>query len=712
MSDTVSWRNKKLVSLLGFLAVINLGFLAWFAFGLYEQDQDRQLNFNSRKTEIAQEFSQKIEQKLLPLMDIAEDLAADLAAGKLDSTALIKRMQEDAAKFNYIDGLFVAFDPYGFTTDKEFFLPLLVKEENGHELIILDYDYTANPWYKQPFSEGATWAEPFFGKASGDLLIQYGVPIWGEGQVPLGVVAINMSPDELNKIVSSSLPTATEGFGFVLSPQGNYYYHPIGRLVLEKKSISDLLAATNHADRTRLIDTVFDGKRVMIETQDELVDRKAILFFEPVSLSNWTVGLHYFKTGEAHSYRLNSEKKIWLMLGIFFEVILLLILLIQYYSGNLKVYWTASIITSLMFMGGIYFIWTRALLTPFMGELQEDNLVIVNEAVLENFMEQQSEIAQKTKKEVVYIPTGIFVQQLQFVNSYNVMVSGYVWQIYDKEKTTYRDGEPISQGFVFAETEPNAEVLSIEEAYRKDLGDKEVVGWYFRVSLREEFEYRHYPFDQQRIWLRLWHQDFHRKVVLIPDLASYKLIDPVSLPGLETDFVLPNWDLRASFFDYHFNSYNSSFGIAEKFSSEARPELYFNIVAQRKFNSPFITNIVPLFVVALLLFSVLMTSKKNANELLGFSGFGVVEACGAFFFVVIISQTQVRESLEVSETIYLDYFYFTMYLMLTIVTIISILFTRRDPLKFISYEDNIIAKMAYWPLLLGTLLVITNFVFY
>ena len=186
MSDTVSWRNKKLVSLLGFLAVINLGFLAWFAFGLYEQDQDRQLNFNSRKTEIAQEFSQKIEQKLLPLMDIAEDLAADLATGKLDSTALIKRMQEDAAKFNYIDGLFVAFDPYGFTTDKEFFLPLLVKEENGHELIILDYDYTANPWYKQPFSEGATWAEPFFGKASGDLLIQYGVPIWGEGQVPLG----------------------------------------------------------------------------------------------------------------------------------------------------------------------------------------------------------------------------------------------------------------------------------------------------------------------------------------------------------------------------------------------------------------------------------------------------------------------------------------------------------------------------------------------
>ena len=170
--------------------------------------------------------------------------------------------------------------------------------------------------------------------------------------------------------------------------------------------------------------------------------------------------------------------------------------------------------------------------------------------------------------------------------------------------------------------------------------------------------------------------------------------------------------MRASFFDYHFNSYNSSFGIAEKFSSEARPELYFNIVAQRKFNSPFITNIVPLFVVALLLFSVLMTSKKNANELLGFSGFGVVEACGAFFFVVIISQTQVRESLEVSETIYLDYFYFTMYLMLTIVTIISILFTRRDPLKFISYEDNIIAKMAYWPLLLGTLLVITNFVFY
>ena len=238
------------------------------------------------------------------------------------------------------------------------------------------------------------------------------------------------------------------------------------------------------------------------------------------------------------------------------------------------------------------------------------------------------------------------------------------------------------------------------------------MGWYFRVSVRQDFDYAHYPFDLQTVWLRMWHQDFNRRVVLVPDLNSYKILTPVALPGLEKNFVLPNWSLKASYFNYNFNSYNTTFGVRPATSEERQPELYFNIVVQRKFLSPFITNIVPLLVVAILAFTVLMTINKDGGQLLGFSGFGVVEACAAFFFVVTITQAQVRDALEVSNLIYLDYFYFIIYLVLLGVSINSILFTRTDGFHLIEYRDNLIPKMAFWPLLLGLLLVVTQWVFY
>ena len=71
-----------------------------------------------------------------------------------------------------------------------------------------------------------------------------------------------------------------------------------------------------------------------------------------------------------------------------------------------------------------------------------------------------------------------------------------------------------------------------------------------------------------------------------------------------------------------------------------------------------------------------------------------------------------RDSLEVSNLIYLDYFFFIIYLVLLGVSINSILFTRTDSFRLLEYRDNIIPKMSFWPLLLGTLLVVTEWVFY
>ena len=124
------------------------------------------------------------------------------------------------------------------------------------------------------------------------------------------------------------------------------------------------------------------------------------------------------------------------------------------------------------------------------------------------------------------------------------------------------------------------------------------------------------------------------------------------------------------------------------------------------------TNIIPLIVVSILIFTVLVTIKKSGGELLGFSGFGVIEICGAFFFVVIIAQIEVRDALEVSDIIYVDYFYFILYFMLLAISINSIFFARTNALKLLDYRDNLLPKIAFWPLLLGIVFTVTQIVFY
>jgi hypothetical protein len=62
---------------------------------------------------------------------------------------------------------------------------------------------------------------------------------------------------------------------------------------------------------------------------------------------------------------------------------------------------------------------------------------------------------------LLHIPTGVLIQSLEFLNTNNVQVTGYVWQKYGP---TIPDD--ITRGVIFAEA--IAEAYSAEEVYRVD----------------------------------------------------------------------------------------------------------------------------------------------------------------------------------------------------------------------------------------------------
>jgi len=311
----------------------------------------------------------------------------------------------------------------------------------------------------------------------------------------------------------------------------------------------------------------------------------------------------------------------------------------------------------------------------------------------------------------IKLKTGIFIQSLQFFNSSEVNLTGYIWQRYTDgihDAIKPKSGEI---GFILPEQVNSGSDIKPREAYRVRNGDEEVIGWYFEATLKQPFDYSLYPFDHKTVWVRMWPKAFSKNIVLVPDFKSYEATGKDNIFGIEDNIVLGTWVRENTYFDYQLSSYDTDFGIADYTGQEGFPELHYNFVVKRKFENAFIVYLLPLFLVATLLFAALLTvsAKEELSSKLGFSTSGFIGASSALFFVVMLAHIQLREQFAGASIVYIEYFYILMYGLLVTATANTYLFsinaTRWS--KIISYNDNIIPKVAYWPVVLGSLILIT-----
>lgn len=653
----------------------------------------------------AGDASGQIDLELNKLKPISESIANDLTSGELEKKETVNRLKEILEDNPKLFAAGANYEPYQYNSTQKLYGPYIKRNRNGslQQVQIEEiYDYTLpdgtngvrTNWYHRPLNEGPTWIEPYFGSAGQTFMVNYNVPFYSTNEsgqkVPIGVVGTEYSLDGIRKLVGS-LDLGDTGYGFILSEKGTVVSHPIQEYL--GKNLTDL----QKTDETlRKISHNIDHNEQQV-INNTLTGQTLWVFYEPIPSTEWTLGVVFVKDEITHRIETSQRQKLLttIVAAIIF-LFFLSILLFRAYRGNLNDLWTIAIFFSILCIFGMFFTWHLALEDRSDGKSQ-DVMILDNvglKAALHNHLPDSD-----NKENLILIPTGVFLQSLEFSSANNVIVTGYIWQNYSGINNT------VSQGLVF----PEAEQISIEEAY----SDGDVIGWYFRSVLRQPFDYSKYPFDQEDVWIRLWPKDFHRDVILIPDLDSYDIIRPATKPGVEHDFVLEGWEIQDSYFSYRNNSYNANFGIEnDKFSGS--PELYFNIGTKRNFMSSFMSDSIPIIVVSLLLFAVLMISTKHENKRsrYGFFSSAVLAYCAALFFVLIVSHVSLRQKLATDGIIYLEYFYFIMYLAILTVSINSILLASENNNKIIHYRDNLIIKLLYWPFISGLILAITLFVFY
>ena len=306
-------------------------------------------------------------------------------------------------------------------------------------------------------------------------------------------------------------------------------------------------------------------------------------------------------------------------------------------------------------------------------------------------------------EQATYVQTGIFINHLQFIAENKIAIVAYIWQ-------RYIDGvhDNISRGFIV----PQATSITATEISRTKEKKVETIIWLVQATLNQHLNYARYPFDVKDLQIQLWHKDFDKNIILVPDLDSYRLINPRSLPGLSPGAYLAGWNIQGSHFGYKKNDYNTTFGmytygpfgIYQHIERSTTPELYFNITVNRRLIDTIIADLLPLIVIAVLLFVILLTSVKQ--------GYAVLGSCTSVFFGLVFAQVRFRVKIPSYQLVYFENFYFLMYAAILAIVIVSILHLLELPLPFIRYRRNIIAKLLYWPILLVVLIIITMYYLY
>lgn len=368
--------------------------------------------------------------------------------------------------------------------------------------------------------------------------------------------------------------------------------------------------------------------------------------------------------------------------------------------------WRISTLVSIILLAVLIYIWTvMNSYTPEAEQLENNKIAL-------NYLNKHWENHQQgDSNKLVKIKTGIFIQSMQFYNSNDVNLTGYIWQRYSEGQRDSLGLDSLEVGFILPEQVNTGSDIVPREEYRIYENNEELIGWYFEATLRQPFDYSSYPFDHQEVWIRMWPKNFSDNVVLIPDFEAYPSTRKSDLFGIEENIVLGEWNLKNTFFDYIPSSYNTDFGILNYKGQKEFPELHFNIVVKRKVENAFFVHILPIFLVAVLLFAALLTVSYNEKltTRLGFNVINFIAASSALLFAIVISHIQLRKQFEGTETVYIDYFYILMYVVMVILNVNVYLFSVSEgrSKSLIQYNDNLIIKVAFWPFILSSLILIS-----
>lgn len=696
------------------LAALLLGLIVGLGieYQRYQAAETRQANSKAQDTLAA--LNGDIEALLSRIEDEANRLALKLGARDYSAQSVKTQIAESAGSIAELKGVTACYEPYAFGAETRLFCPFYTKETGAYVETGEAYDYSVigagTAWYTVPRDTGATWAEPYYGAAAKEWFIDYGAPFNhrsgpNAGQVR-GVVDMSMEVGDFQKLVHA-LVVGKTGYGFIASAKGNFIAHPISGYV-GKKTLADMAAdeGTNAALRD-VYAAMAEGKSGHARFQYPANDETMLVYYGQIGgASGWGTALVFLESDLMGDQRELTRRKIRLSLALSAFIVVLIALYFGRDSLDRREIEQLSWLTSALLLANIFFV---GVLEHNTRNARPDgnSPAMIDLASLGSFIGQRETLAQERKRTPeTPIPTGVYVERLEFIDSYNVNIGGKAWQRYPLEIA-----DDVNVGFTFPQLSPFAESSLIEETYRERIQPRAgepgylLVGWDFRVTLLLNFQYKNYPFDKRHIDVQLAPLARQDRLLFTPDIESYKFTNPTRKPGMNPDIVISGNDVIESYFNYSVQSFGTDFGLGVNGLFEDVPVLHYNIHLRRVLLNAFVTSLIPIFVTLCFIY-ILISACEKSNERQG-----IIESMAAFFFVLVFSHIDLRKDIVTDELIFMEYFYFITYGAALASTFNLMTYTKSRSAVF-DYNENQLYRAGYFPTFLALVLTVMLTKFY
>lgn len=710
ITDARTLIKKSLLTITLFI----LSILFYLGYDLWSYQSERSAFVHTVGQNSINELKRDIQAVLLNVEKTANVLRSEIEGRSLSEEELSELISSTAVSVDDVLGITVAYEPYGWSPEKKLYSQYFDKNKEKFINIESVYDYTdislpTSQWYVQVRDNGADWVEPYYAKAAEALVADYGIPFYyldGEkkGKVH-GTITMTLSLKGFSQSVQN-LSLGKTGYGFVASQRNIILAHPVGEFV-GVKSLDDLANGASNEKMRKAYQAMATQKQGYKTFYDSQRDQQVSVYFDEIKLSGWQVGVSFLRQDvlSAINVSIDSTKRKVINLALCLSILFVLIVTIIFNRDYLSTteIWVLSLIASVMLVAN----------TLLIGVLQHASNVderkihsppLVNNVVLGAMIDDVSARGLKLNSErPMQVPFGMFLERIEFKDSYNVNLSGKAWVKLPKDEPV--EDTPL---FRFPQTAPFAEASLIEESYREAYPTFTLVGYTFRTTMRLNFNYSEYPFDKRHMAIEIRPDDINNNMLLVPDLDGYAFTNPSDKLGINKDVHLPGSRVLESYFSYESFGYDTRFGYSAEQYVEGIPSLLFNINVKRKLVTSFVTYLIPIFVSLIMIFIMLCSAERSKDLLLGG---GIVQGLAAFFFVLIFSHIDLRKDILTGELVYLEYYYFAAYLMI-IITAVNLIFYTRGRGPIVDYHDNIAIKAMYWPLFFSFTFCVTWLKFY
>ncbi len=292
-------KNSSLASQLIFFILSSTAviFLAAFMFSNYAAKEGIRREASESAGHLTRETVYQIEVILRGVEKIPLNLAATIEHVQCERDDMVQLIQTAMMHNKELFGLGVAYEPYGYNPQYQYFMPYFCRNGDGLKLQWLgseSYQYFYLDWYQVPRELGRpVWSEPYFDEGAGNIVMStFSVPIYqetGSHRQLAGVVGADISLLWLQDIVSK-VKIYQSGYAFLISQNGVFVTHPQRQLIM-RESIFSLAEARGDQKMREVGREMIRGGEGFVAIPEALTGQKSWLYYAPLPSTGWSLGV-------------------------------------------------------------------------------------------------------------------------------------------------------------------------------------------------------------------------------------------------------------------------------------------------------------------------------------------------------------------------------------------------------------------------------------